>query len=416
MEFTVYLSMLPEVQKRLDKVAKKAKRYGVPFSYEVGAQHKQTVAVYSTDWHTQSVDHTYDVAAVDVIVNCDSFICADGWTVKAKLEHTDNGNIVTAFDGEITPAWYECKPRCEHCNSNRFRAVTYMVEKDGATKQVGSGCLKDYTGINPALAAMWAEVRNIYNDCSGYDPESFRSMYKDIRVYDVDAVLAAAYDSIKARGYIKSEERNSTKSDILDRLDKRVAPSADGKAAAVSIMEYLRARKNRADADRTALNAISDYEPDDPDCEYWRVYHDQHKEWDCPSDFEINAATVASCGFVRANQVGLLAYIPVAYEKFNDKVKRHAEREAEAAKSDFVGNVGERLTVKTQKAALLTSWETQYGYTYLYRFTDTDGNVFVWFASTVIDAHDGMTIKGTVKDHNERNGEKQTVLTRCKVA
>ena len=67
-------------------------------------------------------------------------------------------------------------------------------------------------------------------------------------------------------------------------------------------------------------------------------------------------------------------------------------------------------------AKLLTSWEGMYGTTYLYKFTDDQGNVYIWYASRGIETHDGMTLKGTVKDHNERDGVKQTVLTRCKAA
>ena len=48
--------------------------------------------------------------------------------------------------------------------------------------------------------------------------------------------------------------------------------------------------------------------------------------------------------------------------------------------------------------------------------TDAQGNVYIWYASRGIETRDGMTIKGTVKNHNERDGIKQTVLTRCKAA
>ena len=57
-----------------------------------------------------------------------------------------------------------------------------------------------------------------------------------------------------------------------------------------------------------------------------------------------------------------------------------------------------------------------YGTTFLYRFVDDAGNVFVWKASGAYNVFDGVTIKGTVKDHSEYQGVKQTVLTRCKIA
>ena len=72
------------------------------------------------------------------------------------------------------------------------------------------------------------------------------------------------------------------------------------------------------------------------------------------------------------------------------------------------------FTVK--EAKYITSWETIYGMTHLYKFVTVDGNVLVWFASSMIDIDDVHKLKGTVKDHTERDGIKQTVITRCKVA
>ena len=56
-----------------------------------------------------------------------------------------------------------------------------------------------------------------------------------------------------------------------------------------------------------------------------------------------------------------------------------------------------------------------FGTTYLYKFADEAGNVFIWYASRPIELQERMTLKATIKAHNERNGVKQTVLTRCKV-
>jgi hypothetical protein len=50
---------------------------------------------------------------------------------------------------------------------------------------------------------------------------------------------------------------------------------------------------------------------------------------------------------------------------------------------------------------------------------DVNGNELTWFGSNAdafnLKQGDVVTIKGKVKSHNEYNGKKQTVLTRCKV-
>lgn len=65
---------------------------------------------------------------------------------------------------------------------------------------------------------------------------------------------------------------------------------------------------------------------------------------------------------------------------------------------------------------------------YLHKFKDEHGNIFTWKTSDPlgywdehgqwvhIDEGTQVTIKGTVKEHSEYKGIKQTVLTRCKVA
>jgi hypothetical protein len=67
----------------------------------------------------------------------------------------------------------------------------------------------------------------------------------------------------------------------------------------------------------------------------------------------------------------------------------------------------------------------------IYKFTDADGNVFVWKTTGSVgedrtdnigrdyfykpENGESVKVSGTIKEHNEYRGEKQTVLTRCKV-
>ena len=60
--------------------------------------------------------------------------------------------------------------------------------------------------------------------------------------------------------------------------------------------------------------------------------------------------------------------------------------------------------------------ETEFGYTYIYKMIGEDGNVYTWKTSKVIDEDEEVLIIGTIKNHNEYRGIKQTELTRCRVA
>lgn len=83
----------------------------------------------------------------------------------------------------------------------------------------------------------------------------------------------------------------------------------------------------------------------------------------------------------------------------------------------FFGEVGDKI----EKAVVLTkvtSWDSVYGTCFFYRFIDTEGHVFVWKTGSVLDLEAGksLILKGTIKEHKEYEGTKETVLTRCKIA
>ena len=388
MKYTVYASQAEEVAKRLNRIAKKAAKYNVPFSYSVSEEHPQAVAVKSIgpDCRTAETVHTYNVAAVDFDINCEELIRANGWTVCAKIEHGDKGNIVTPFgDAVVDEAWYTVPARCDHCGTNRARSVTFMCRNEnGDVRQVGRSCLKDYTGIFPGAAVLWAEVTDIFPD--GLDCTEDELVSRGVvKLIDVDHILALACDSIKAHGYVKSDNPGSTRGEVLDLLNTE--PSLEGQEKAKAIIAWL--------------VRLLDEEPN-------------------TIGIERDCVPLAKSGYAKTHHIGRLAYMPVAYDRYMERkeaeAKKRAAAEAAKANSTYVGELGQRITINPVDARLVTSWDNMYGTTYLYKFSDADGNVFAWFASRSINLRDGMKLVGTVKEHSTYNGIKQTVLTRCKAS
>ena len=417
MTFTVYTELAPEVSKKLDRLAKKAAGYGVPFAYTVGEEHPQKVAVREVDQVSQTIHtvSTYTVAAVDFKVECDELIRANGWTVRAKVEHGDKGNIVTAFGGyKAKPEWFMVAPNCDHCQTNRYRGVTFFVEhEDGTMRQVGRTCLKDYTGISPATAAMWAEVQDLVDtgmDCTRSEWEH-RSVTP---MYGVLSVLAHACDAIKEFGYRKSAEPNSTRDMVTERELSGKEPSAEGLAQAEIVRDWLLSLEQIVRDEDAAISAawkkFEETGEDSDNRAYWKLENSR------TSSMERNCITLALGGYAKAKHFGLLAYMPLAYERYMERMERKAQQEAAGARSEYVGSVGQRITLKAATVVLLSSWDGYYGTTWLYKFLDESGNVYIWFASRPCTAEDGAIIKATVKDHNERDGVKQTIVTRCCVA
>lgn len=123
--------------------------------------------------------------------------------------------------------------------------------------------------------------------------------------------------------------------------------------------------------------------------------------------------------------------------------KRFDQHKAEADASEWQGEVGKRISLNLT-LTISMYWETQYGTQYMHLMKDADGNVYKWMTSNPVgyykeatgndysyedengvkwDWHnieeknaESFTIKGTVKEHSEYKGVKQTVLTRCKVS
>lgn len=96
--------------------------------------------------------------------------------------------------------------------------------------------------------------------------------------------------------------------------------------------------------------------------------------------------------------------------------------------SKHVGSVGQRISVEVTLVNNY-SYESSFGFSsqthYIYTMQDAEGNVYVWkTTNALVFGHDEnvdcvrkgdtMNICGTVKEHGEYNGVKQTVLTRCK--
>src|SRR5690606_4460124 len=94
---------------------------------------------------------------------------------------------------------------------------------------------------------------------------------------------------------------------------------------------------------------------------------------------------------------------------------RVAKEKEERKQGEFVGEVGKRqeFTATVNRVIL---FENAYGVTKFHIMTDENGNNLVWYSSGArLEEGATFTLKATVKEHKEYNGEKQTVLTRCAV-
>lgn len=85
--------------------------------------------------------------------------------------------------------------------------------------------------------------------------------------------------------------------------------------------------------------------------------------------------------------------------------------------SEHVGAVGEKVNMELTLEHI-RYYDTHFGTTWVYSFKDENGNTLVWKTSAHQEVEEGnkFHVKGTIKEHGEYRGTKQTVLTRCKIA
>lgn len=84
--------------------------------------------------------------------------------------------------------------------------------------------------------------------------------------------------------------------------------------------------------------------------------------------------------------------------------------------SEWVGEIKGKMELEVEIDSVRTI-DGSYGYVYLYKLVDAEGNQLTWFASSpaLKDVSGKFKLKFTVKAHNEYKGIKQTIITRAKV-
>ena len=370
------------VQKVIARYQKKAARYGCELTAEFGAPYAKERKILEYDHETGGL-HKVDTELVEVfdLVIDGGEIKKDGFTIVAKIEHLDNGNIVYGVSGvDVRPEWQTVEAKCEHCGGKHGQKVTFIVRGvDGTELQVGRTCLKDYCGIDPQHVG-WANELHDYllgDDVERYD---FSVHGTSAHCLDVYEVLGRAIYLMRKNGYIPSSEANSSKDKLIDMVSAHKECSAEDYAAAVLMGEEILSIPE----DEFGFSPLR------------------------------NVQVLLKSGYCKFAHFGFLAYAPLGVKRYEEKMKKIAERDAQKQKersSEWIGEVGKRLVIDLNEMNLLTSWENAWGYTYLYKMVDNNGNVMVWYSSKAVD--EMSKIKATVKDHTERDGVKQTVLTRC---
>ena len=388
MQYRIFEGNMERLEKKLQRISNKCMKYGNDFTYEkIGeefAEHEDENGKYTVKY---------------IIIEAEGKAIINDWKFIASVQHTDKGNIIKrCCEVEVPERYYNSACTCEHCNSKRYRKDTYIVQNtiSGEFKQVGKSCLKDFTcGMSAEGIASYISLFDELIEGEYIEPD-----YHATRYIEVKEAMQYIAETIKHFGYVKSEETRPTK--------QRAREYFEVEHGMIGRYYGKYAEELRAEIEAVSFDAKSDYAKD---------LTEKVLEWikrqDEPNNYFHNLKTVCSLEYITFENFGLLASVFPAYDRNLEREKRRAKEHAQDQKSEYVGNVGDRITVQIADFTIVTSWETDFGTTFIYKIVDANGNIYTWKTSGGI-ADETKVITGTVKSHKEYRGIKQTELTRCR--
>lgn len=411
MTYSIPEMNMESLEKKLTRIANKAKKYGCDFHYEkLGEHYEERTLSEEIGWDSaenRPIYHHYKVTIKYIDIEVSGLAAVNGWKFAASLEYHENGNIINGTgEVEIPQRYYACKPWCEHCRTQRDRAYSYIVynEESGEFKQVGKSCLRDFTGgLSAERVAQYEQWLK-----EAEEAQTGGGSWWSREYFDTLGYMTFVAEAIRAFGYYKRDGRNTSTADRAEVLFRhhngmRLSDSKEHRAQIAESETRGFDPKNPASAElaATVRDWIVNNERDD------NYFH--------------NLKVACSERVTSPKNIGLLASAFPAYDR---ELEREAERrareaaEAEArAQSSWMGEVGERVSFEIADCRCISSWETQWGYTSVYKFVSVDGLQATWKTSSYVnlDKSVGKVLTGTVKEQKEYRGIKQTELTRCKI-
>lgn len=426
--YNVIVGRKNEVELALSALAKRAARKGIPgsFTWTWGKAFADFAYIRNVDGYppchgAKLVDGDMwqiPVTRVPLTIQGETPKYA-GWRFLATLQHLEGENIVRVVPGEELPHTYRNRGACcDHCNYNRRRNDTYVLcHDDGRTIQVGSSCIRDFLGSEAA--------------CN----------------------IAAAAELLSQAGSVASEEYGSI-GFVSDYLTQSFLPIVSWLVREYGWLSRTSARDRCSEDKPTAdiawafitdkvLCSKAGCEPTEEDkalsvaAEKWAENLTDEEVDSSSSDYLHNVRAAARTGLVSYRTAGLIASIITAYQRHlgNLRLKEMASA------STHIGTVGDKVSFglapkvgkrgQVLKSApkcvsesplvleRVAGYDTMYGYTTVLTFRTKEGACVVWKASSTEvsrgDVGKEYTLIGTIKEHGEYKGQKQTLVTRCVV-
>jgi hypothetical protein len=322
----------------------------------------------------------------------------NGWVFLATLDWDPNAGLIVRTAPGVHSVDREGlrEGACDHCNKDRMRRETFLVkhEETGEEKQIGRSCIKDFLGWDTTVA--WPT-----SPADDDEEKEFYGMGGGDRDVSTETVLAYAWACVKAFGFVRSQDYHATPTVHLVRNAISPSRSRRDKEFAEKMAPLAGEAKGKA-AEIRAFILSGDFSG--------------------TSEYVTNLKAIAGAKMVSSRNFGILVSAPQAWARFNEQTLIRKQREGKP--SEWIGTApdkaagvkGSRITF-TGIVESIRYIDGFYSSTTLYQVRAEDSGVVVkWFASNNALGEDTgvrVTLRGTVKEHDDYKGNKATVLTRC---
>lgn len=338
------------------------------------------------DQYTNKQTHKISVKACKVGIS-GNIPKINGWEFVALIEHGRERNIVKSLSSTATPEQYfTLKGSCEHCNTNRVRKYTVLIQNTETKefKQIGKSCLNDYLG-HSALELFKLQDSIFYMD----EIETWENFPADRHYIYVSELLKHAYNHIVER---KNGFRSKSKA-----IEEGGTSTAD-RIIDERIIRPFRTYSKQCEEEVEKI-----------------IKYVEGLKLGC-NDYINNIIGLVLNRTTTEKNIGFVVSIVSFYQREMRKI----EEENEVIECGTFGIVKEKFKdlEVTYKDYFIT--HGVYGVLYLHKFLTMDNKLLVWSTAKSneelnIKKGQQYEISGTVKNHNTFRGQAQTYITRCKV-
>ena len=398
-DFSVRAAIFPTIEKRLEKLNRKAVKLGIEPAVIVNK--KDTFEVkYVFDSLEIDNQRKVLIPKIDFTVNATEIKIGE-YEFIATLDHRLGTPIVNSVAGQTIPKkFFNAKPVCMHCGTARYRTETFLFKQGKQIIQVGRQCLKAFFGIDPTATLDW--FGSLYE--LGDEDERTRNFGDRDDYISTEYLVAMGLVIVDRKGFISRKTANSR---IEKNPEINVTTTSDDCNYYILTHGVAGMSEKQIEDIRTTRLATLEKTEEAIKIIAWGVEHFVTED----NSYGHNMRNLLALENVPARYFGYVVSVIGAYNAENSK-----KREYVASANEFIGSVGDKITTEVVVKKVIP-FEGSFGMTYINILSEANtGNNLVWFASNNdLQEGDSVKIKGTVKAHNVRDSKNQTVLTRCKV-